>query len=88
MNGLTNGVHRLVHLNPGFGHGILGGVDGAGQHAAALVNSLRVTALLQRNTPGFQKIAQVLVQLPTVDLFHNVVSGTVAAYRVAARRPL
>ena len=62
MNDLPKLIELFVELSLGASKAFLTGVDGLGEQGAALLEGLRVSALLEIHTLGFKKALQILEQ--------------------------
>ena len=71
MNGLAQLVERLVHLSLRFIHRLLSGIDRVSEQIAAVLNARGVAAVIQLDTLGFQKAAEICEEFVFLDRFHN-----------------
>ena len=74
MNGVPELFQLLVHLHLCVSDALLRRVDSIGQHVTSAIDALRVHALLEFDTLGLQKAAEVLKEFVFFDGFHDSLS--------------
>jgi len=71
MDYLAHLVELLIDLDFGPVQALLAQVDGVGKQRTALVDAVRVTALLQFDASGSEETFEVVEKLVLIEWFHN-----------------